>query len=181
MHSFDEKTRKIFHILTLFTFFPFWVELICLFKEAVSETVHYWQWNYKFFTLLCFSKCFSFPIAKKGKKKTCGHLYTSVVPVTYCIHSVWHCPLWPFLLAFLPAEKLCMALLCRSYCESKYIFHWNNQLYVALCCVDISYWKKKLKFIKARKYEILLCSIREKIQIPNFFVFLGKMYCGENC
>lgn len=102
---------------------------------------------------------------------TCNLLYSQCSALsTVAFISVF------FFVCF-PAEVLCMALLCCSYCESKYAFHWNHCMY----CVDSSHWKE-LMLLRPESERVcnVLSSLRE-IQIPSILRLLGKRCCGEKC
>lgn len=125
VHSFDEETRKIFRILIVFTFSSFKLSWFAhLTKETVSGKLHYQQWNY-IFLFLCFCRCFFF-FHCWTKTEICGLLWPSVVPVIYCTQCLALSTVaFP---SIFTCRKLCMALLCWSYCETKYTSHWNNYM-----------------------------------------------------
>lgn len=67
-----------------------------------------------------------FPVAEKKKKK--GNLWSPLNLSCPCNLLYSQCLVLSSVafLSILTAEQLCMALCCRSYCESKYTSHWNN-------------------------------------------------------
>lgn len=111
------ERRKIFHILVLSIFSSFTLSRFAhLTKETVAEKLHYQQWNY-IFLFFSFSKCFSFSIAEKD-----GNSWSLLTLGGTCDLLCSQC----LALSTVSAEILCMTLLCQSYCETKYAFHWNN-------------------------------------------------------